>query len=206
MAVDTHVGVHAVLDSFFGMPRPPMRMRLQDHNETGVGFLVDEADDAHVETGDLIAMRLYPDRPFVIGEIVRKRAASASSGISVGVRLISRDAVALALEFESSDDQPGSECRCLYIPGLDRSGRHDAIVVPEGAFRPGKVLRLKEKGEVLRMSLNRVRRKGRGWVVAGFEIVVDEGPAAQGAASSPAPVRRKELTLELAEMPNGQLR
>lgn len=206
MAVDTQVGVSPVMGSAFDRGGPAIRMRLQDHNETGVGFLVDATHGERIQPGDLIAMSLFPDQPDVLGEVVRKRAGRVDEDVSVGVRLISRDCVPLPMEFED-DTRADNRVDAIFVPGLDRSGRHDAIVVPESAFRAGKILRTSDDGEVFRMSLNRVRHKGRGWVVAGFEMIVSE-PDVDGdvvtadAVMAPGAIRAQ---LELADWPEGRV-
>jgi len=55
--------------------------------------------------------------------------------------------------------------------------------------------------------LNRVRHRGRGWVIAGFEMVLDEEDAGAGKITDdvrPPPIPKAPL--ELAEWPEGHAR
>jgi hypothetical protein len=64
-----------------------------------------------------------------------------------------------------------SEDTFVFVPGADASGRHDAFLVPENLRRENAAFRARAGNDLYKLRFNRVRNKGRGWVLAGFEIV-----------------------------------
>ena len=206
--VEAHVGVASAIGSNFEASGRALRLRLQDHTETGAGLHVDAGERGHVGVGDLISMHLSPGHAPVIGEVVRKRPAAADGEFAIGVRFLARETLPLAFVHEGKAGHPHPNVQALYIAGTDRSGRHDAILVADSVFRAARPLRsTDEDGEVFRVHLNRVRHRGRGWVIAGFEMVLDEEDAGAGKITDdvrPPPIPKAPL--ELAEWPEGHAR
>ena len=207
MVVEAHIGVTSAIGSSFEASGKPLRLRLQDHTESGVGLHVEAGEGGHVRVGDLISMSLFPEQAPVIGEVVRKRPAAAEGEFAIGVRFIARETLPLALVHEG---KPGHhpEVQALYIAGTDRSGRHDAILVSDSVFRAARPLRSSDgdEGEVFRVHLNRVRHRGRGWVLAGFEMILDGDDDGKPGQLHPAPMPVSKLPLELADWPEGHVR
>jgi hypothetical protein len=59
----------------------------------------------------------------------------------------------------------------LFVPGEDASGRHDAFVVPYRLLESHERFRVERGGRDFAFAFNRVRRRGRGWALAGYEMV-----------------------------------
>jgi hypothetical protein len=59
----------------------------------------------------------------------------------------------------------------IFVPGPDSSGRFDCFAVPYSAIKDDVRYRVNAGGEEFTLTLNRMRRRGRGWALAGFEIV-----------------------------------
>jgi hypothetical protein len=58
----------------------------------------------------------------------------------------------------------------LYVPGRDPSGRDDAFLVAESAVDDRRPFEALVGNQTFTLGLNRVRDRGRGWVLSGFEI------------------------------------
>jgi hypothetical protein len=111
----------------------------------------------------------------VIGKVVRCVPSKTPGRVVIGVRKIATSAKHLLL---ARDGEPPA--RLLFVPGSEPSGRYDAFLVSERAFGDGGELKAVLGGAEFRLRFNRARLRGRGWVLAGFEIV--EAREAQQAA------------------------
>lgn len=141
-------------------------VRVVDESDTGLGMEGNKADCGHVCAGDLVAMRLRDGGPLVLGRVARSIPAGHGK-VSVGVhRLTSASRPVDVLPI----DEPGHGHALLYVPGLEPSGTHDGFLVSDAVFAKGG--RIGVAVESLRYTLrfNRVRERGRGWVLAGFEV------------------------------------
>jgi hypothetical protein len=58
----------------------------------------------------------------------------------------------------------------IFLPGRDDSGRHDAFLVNDSRHRENAVYRTRVEERSYGLKLDRVRQRGRGWVLAGFEV------------------------------------
>jgi hypothetical protein len=58
----------------------------------------------------------------------------------------------------------------LFVPGNDSTGRQDAFLVSDSAPVHGQAFEATVGDQTFSLRLNRVRDRGRGWVLAGFEI------------------------------------
>jgi hypothetical protein len=65
----------------------------------------------------------------------------------------------------------GEEDTYVFAPGADASGRHDSFVVPYRLLEAKARFFVSRGGREYAFELNRVRRRGRGWAMAGFEMV-----------------------------------
>jgi hypothetical protein len=79
---------------------------------------------------------------------------------------------------EEIGDRELSENTFVFVAGADDSGRHDAFLLPENLQRDNAEFRTRAGNDLYKLRFNRVRNKGRGWVLAGFEIVTAEVPQA----------------------------
>src|SRR4051812_49339697 len=83
-------------------------------------------------------------------------------------------------------NRPDDEDVYVYVPGGDESGAHDAFLVPEKIVIDGNSHDARIGDDVFTLQFNRMRRKGRGWALAGFEIVEAKRVAPQPAAAAPS--------------------
>lgn len=145
-------------------------MRLVDESDTGLGLEGPGSECGAVAAGDLLAVRLPDSDRLVLGKVVRSVASKTPGHVLLGVRRMSAGAQLLALRREAGT-RPADNLTLLFVPGLDSSGRHDACLVSERDFAERAPLCTLAGNRLFRMRLNRARERGRGWVLAGFEVL-----------------------------------
>lgn len=142
------------------------QVRIVDESDTGLGIEGNKADCEQVCAGDLVGMRLQDGGPLVLGRVARS-IPGRHGKVSIGVhRLTSSSRPVDVLPI----DEPAEGRALLYVPGQEPSGTQDGFLVSEAVFAKGG--RIGVAVESLRYTLrfNRVRERGRGWVLAGFEV------------------------------------
>ena len=149
---------------------------LSDSSETGFGFEALGRDAVGIEVGDILGWRTGKGEPCTIGKVVRRVPGSQTGQVFLGVQRLTRAATPLRL-IEEVGDRELSENTFVFVPGSDDSGRHDAFLLPEKVQRDN-AFRTRVGNDLYKLRFNRVRNKGRGWVLAGFEIVTADKPQA----------------------------
>jgi hypothetical protein len=157
---------------------------VRDVSASGVGLEGDASQCRDLCIGDVVALRLSPDGPLELGKVARRvlagdearvtigvqRAHITSAGrVVIGVRQLSPSVRRLAVTPASANPGRRPE-QMLFVPGADPSGRQDAFLVAESAPIQGQVFDTEVDGRIFTLRLNRVRDRGRGWLLAGFEI------------------------------------
>jgi hypothetical protein len=150
---------------------------LVDVSDSGFGFEALGRDAVGMEVGDLLGWRQAKGAPCTIGKIVRRVPGSSPGQVFLGVQRLTDGAVPLRL-VEEIGDRELSEATFVFVPGADDSGRHDAFLLPENLQRDNAAFRARAGNDLYKLRFNRVRNKGRGWVLAGFEIVTADRPQA----------------------------
>ena len=159
---------------------------LVDASASGLGFEALETDAAGIEAGDLVGWRRTLGGPVVIGQVARRMPGAQGGQVFLGVRLLTEAAQPLTLSQDLGRES--GDATYLFVPGEDNSGRRDAFLVPESGFDLRASYRARIGAHAFTLQLNRVRSRGRGWILAGFEVM----PAGSGA---PEPAPPPELTL-----------
>jgi hypothetical protein len=144
---------------------------LTDVSESGYGFEALGADALGIDVGDILGWRNAAGEPCFIGRVARRMPASSPGQVYFGVQLLTTDAQAVAL-VEIAGDREVSEGLQIFVPGEDDSGRRDAFLMSESRHRESSLLRARVDGRSFLLRPNRVRQRGRGWVLAGFEVEV----------------------------------
>jgi len=119
--------------------------------------------------GDLVAARLAASEPLALGRVMRSVPASTPGRVIVGVSRIS--SAARTVQVTMSTARAPESVSMLFVPGDDISGSHDAYLVGERTFDDAPAMQVRAPDHVYTMRFNRVRERGRGWVLAGFEIL-----------------------------------
>ena len=145
-------------------------MHLADESDTGLGLEGAIAECGAIAAGDLVAVRLSRDEPLVIGKVARSVPSKSPGRAFLGVRRMSAAAQVLDVRREPVD-RPAQDTAVVYVPGADSSGRHDACLVSERTFAQRSTIAAIADGMQFDFRLNRVRERGRGWVLAGFEVI-----------------------------------
>jgi hypothetical protein len=146
-------------------------VRVANVSETGFGIEGDELDCGSIAVDDVVALRLEAGSPLEICKVVRSVPAAIAGRVWIGVRRLSARARRIEVVQPSALSRREREQTLAFVPGEDASGRHDACLVSERAFAEGAALNAAVGECVYTFRFNRARERGRGWVLAGFEIV-----------------------------------
>lgn len=145
-------------------------VRVANVSETGFGIEGDQRDCGSIAVGDVVALRLEAGSPLEICKVVRSVPTPVAGRVWIGVRRLSARARPIEVVQPSAQSQRERERTLAFVPGEDESGRHDACLVSERAFADGAPLDAYVGDCVYSFRFNRPRERGRGWVLAGFEI------------------------------------
>ncbi len=171
--IEAFVGIGEILRKGFGEPltdpeRQRRWLRIRDVSDTGLRLIAQECDWQPIEVGDLLGFREPASGAFVVGEVVRKLPDSEPKCVQLGVAVLSRDPRRVSLKSHA----PKSDAiDVLYLRGEDNCGRADTLLTGENDLAGFGVRDLEAGGFVHAVQANRVRRRGRGWANAGFEVL-----------------------------------
>jgi hypothetical protein len=160
-------------------------LRLVDASHTGLGFEASDRDAIGIAVGDVVGMRLSEEEPCVLGRVVRRMPGQVEGKLIIGVEVLARTPQAVTLTRTPRQNRPDDEDVYIYIPGAEDSGAQDAFLLPEKMAIDGTSHEACVGEDVFTLRFNRVRRKGRGWALAGFEIV-EAKRVAEGLQPDPA--------------------
>jgi hypothetical protein len=149
---------------------------LVDASASGLGLEALETDAAGIEVGDLLGWRNAQGGPVVLARVVRRMPAATSGQVFLGVHLLTEAAQPLKLSQVVSFDNGTANGTYFFVPGGDDSGRGDAFLVSDHTYQLQASYNTHVGNDAFTLRFNRVRLKGRGWNLAGFEIVPVEPP------------------------------
>ena len=139
-----------------------------DTSATGCGFQALDTDANGISLGDVIGWRRVPGGPVSVGYVAR-RQRDAAGQVFIGVRLLTH--AALPNKLSSGIARDAEEGRAtLFVPGDDASGRGDGFLIPDGEYETRIARTVHTPQGKFRVRLNRIRSRGRGWLLAGFEV------------------------------------
>jgi hypothetical protein len=145
------------------------RVRMLDESDSGFGLEGDKSDCGEVGVGDLVGMRLRDGEPPVLCYVSRRLTVEDCPTVRFGLQRLSsatQPMKVLAL------NQPGAPpTPLMFVPGADSNGRHDGFIVSDTTFEKGDRIEVEAASLRLTLRFNRVRERGRGWVLAGYEVV-----------------------------------
>lgn len=144
---------------------------LSDTSATGCGFEALETDASGIELGDLVGWRRAASGPMMLGRIIRRLPSTTMGQVFLGVQLLTETALPFMLSRADAFDRGSADTTFLFVPGDDASGRRDAFVLAETTFQQQHSYHARTGDEAYTITFNRVRNKGRGWILAGFEVV-----------------------------------
>jgi hypothetical protein len=146
-------------------------VRVVNESDSGFGLEGNQADCAGISAGELVALRPAPGQPLEICKVVRSVPAAAPGRVVVGALRLSAQARPVTLVEPQAEEPSQRDISLLFVPDEDESGRYDACLVTERAFEQRLPLEAYLGDSVYTFRFNRPRARGRGWVLAGFEIV-----------------------------------
>ena len=99
-----------------------------------------------------------------------RRLPRGSGRIELGVERVTSAAQVLPAVLETADGSKRTET-LVYVPGDEPSGSQDGFLIADSLL--GEKIRLESELDdgTYAFRFNRVRQKGFGWSLAGFEIV-----------------------------------
>jgi hypothetical protein len=90
--------------------------------------------------------------------------------VQVGLQLLS-DRRIRARPCMLKSTELASEDTYIFVPGADASGSRDTFIVPFRLLESRACFHVARGGRDFALEFNRVRKRGRGWAQAGFEMV-----------------------------------
>ncbi|QJR15484.1 hypothetical protein [Usitatibacter palustris] len=144
-------------------------------NESATGFGIEGEQDnlGHFLVGDLVALRFDDGRALEICKVARRSPTPTPGSTRICVGLSRLSSEAHLVDLTSPEVSRGREAteKLAFIPGSDASGRHDAWLVSEREFASRNTLAAGVGNRRFELRFNRVRDRGPGWVLAGFEVL-----------------------------------
>ena len=150
---------------------PRRFLRLVDVSDTGYGLEASDAEAFGIGVGDLVGMKLSDDEPCVLGRVARRVPGPHAGKVVIGVDALCTRPRALTLSRRERQNRTDDDELFIYVPGGDASGAQDAFVVHEKLLNETGAHEAMLGENRFTLQFNRVRRKGRGWALAGFEIL-----------------------------------
>ncbi len=181
-APDPPAGRADLMDSVYDVAR--RNILIVDISDSGLGLEGELADFKNISVGDIVALRLVEDGPLELCKVMRRAAAASGSRVLIGVhrastldqsrvligvRQLSEGVQRIEVTHPSAGRSRRGE-QMLFVPGKDPSGRHDAFLITESALADRTPFEAQIGDQTFSLRINRVRDRGPGWVLAGFEI------------------------------------
>jgi hypothetical protein len=157
-----------IYDEVYDKPR--RWLTLVDESDTGWLMELDALAAAPLVIGELVAVRLEEGGPCHVARVVRRVRDPESDRVQVGMQMLSdrahrvRPCALRSVELDSEDTY-------IFVPGADASGRCDTFIVPFRLLESRACFHVTRGGKPFALEFNRVRKRGRGWAQAGFEMV-----------------------------------
>jgi len=189
---------------------PRRFVRVVDASDSGYGIEATEEEARGIGVGDLVGMRLSDEQRCVLGRVARRVPGQYPGKVVIGVNALCTQPRALTLSRRDRQGRLDDDELFIHVPGADASGAQDAFVVHEKVLNEPEAYEAMLGEERFTLQFNRLRRKGRGWALAGFEIlearrvdVAAERAAAQFAAAqraaAPAPAQAPRFETATAD-------
>jgi len=162
LAADPHIP-GAMLEAPAADPEVE-RWRVQDLSARGYGLLGDRAASEAIPLHGIVALRNHETGGWIVGSVVRKQPNRAGD-VLVGIEVLGYRPIAVELAAKGVPVAPA-----VFLPGDDREGRLDTLLLPLGEFRMGSRFVIRAAGERYAVRLNRITGKGADWISARFEV------------------------------------
>lgn len=159
------IGLHEILRQG-AIRHGGRRVRLLDDSDADLGVEGSAGDCAGIAIGDLVAIEAREGAQPSLCRVTRSMACAAR--MRLGLRSVA--SAWRAVRAQLLDARGRAETTLLLALGADGLGREDAFIVPESAFVRVRRLEVAVDARAFTFAFNEVRVRGRGWVMAGFEV------------------------------------
>jgi cyclic-di-GMP-binding protein len=143
-----------------------LRWRVHDLSTRGYGLVVERGMAENVLLNGMIGLRNHQAGSWIVGTVVRKLANRQRGEMLVGVEILAYRPIGVELTPASG----GAPIPALFLPGMDTSGKQDALLVRPADFSSENTFLLTTGGDRYTIRLNRIIKKGSDWLKARFEI------------------------------------
>lgn len=126
-----------------------------------------------LQVGELVAYELGEDREpadWRVGAI-RWLIQRADGDLEIGIKRLSRNALAVATRSQQGVGKGGGYFRSLLIPRVDPRDKATAVIVPAGVYDVGSVLALSLGDEMLHAQLTKMLETTGSYAVFAFRLV-----------------------------------
>jgi hypothetical protein len=120
---------------------------------------------------DLVSVRLPGEDTPVIGRVTRRVSGSVAGQVKIGVHAMAGNYRSLTLSRTTPRGRPDDREAFIYVAGSDPSGAQDSFLVSEKTLHDPDSRDAVIGGRQFTIHFNRVRHKGRGWALVGFEVL-----------------------------------
>ena len=155
------------------------RWPIEDRSGSGIGVLMLEEECDWIRVGKLVAIREEIGSVWRIG-VVRRISPHEETSRKVGIQLLS--ASPSAVDLFAVEDYKGFSLAVEGDPLVGTTTSTPALVVQTGngnnllviesaKYAHGRHYRLRQNGEISLITLESLREKGDGWVIASYSVV-----------------------------------
>jgi hypothetical protein len=143
--------------------------QLVDSSDTGMGLEGCRVECGDIMAGDLVGVRSSPGEPLVLGMVVRSVGSVTAGRMVLGVRRLSSAGCPAGVR-DTSREGASARLQMIFVEGEDGTGRRDGCLVTEREYERRARFEAQLGERIFGFRFNRVRERGRGWILAGFEI------------------------------------
>jgi hypothetical protein len=144
---------------------------LLDVSDTGLGLEMSADDAARLDLENLVAVKLDPALPSVLGIIVRKANIPRRNATLVGVKVLSRVPLRATLE-EVTERLVGGTMKGILVTGSGGDWSGDSIIVNDATYRASATMSVAVANGRFHIRLGRVRLQGPGWKMTSMRVLV----------------------------------
>jgi hypothetical protein len=164
-AVSGETGRFANVDTISGP------VKLLDVSDAGLGLEMSADDAARLDLENMVAVKLDPALPCVLGIVARKANVPRRNATLVGIKVLSRTPLRATLGIVT-DRSVGGAMKGIFVPsdGGDWSG--DSIIVTDSTYRANATMNVAVANSRFHIRLGHVRLQGPGWKMTSMQVLV----------------------------------
>lgn len=129
------------------------------------GLITEETAAERLDPGSLIALHDDERRGWVIGSVVHRTQFGPRGAMLAGVEVIAEEPCLVGFERKGQ-----SATQAVFAPGIDASGRFDALLLRDSDYADGAEATLRLAESEYRIRLGRAAAQGAGWVKTRFFV------------------------------------